>query len=737
MAGKREMTALCCIMAMMQLSGGAAHADEIKENGEKKKATLDKVVVTATRSEKDLEMAPGSISVVTQEDIEKRNIGTIDQALNNVAGAVATRSKGFMDTHASVNLRGFNGQNRTLVMMDGMVLNDPYSGGVLWPAVSPEIIQQIEIAKGPASSLYGGYAMGGVINMITRMPEKREFTFKSGYGSGLGGSEAPENVHKVYVSYGDKIKDKFSILLSNNYTATDGYRNNYNIQSVNPAASGISGANSTTSYTGAKRYNIGDKGQNGYWHDNLALKMQYDVNSRTKIKFSFMRSENGYDYRYPNSTLYNAAGKNVYSYGTVKEASYNSGPGGDEQYTFNLGVETELAKAKLKFNLGHFYQAHAWYITPDSSTSTRNGGPGKYSDTPTSSYTADLQAVYPVTNSHMVTIGGAFRTSEANTTEYALSNWLNGDARGAVSYQSRGNDRNFALFAQDEYTILDNLVLYGGFRQDWWETYNGYNTDEGAVSGRSNSSFSPKGSLVYKPFEGTVFKISGGKAFRAPTINDLYRTVVNHGSGGKTTAGNSALNPETTLSWDVSVEQKLWQGAKFKATYFENYISDLIYSKTFSSTYSQKVNAGKAESKGVELEAEQKVSDWMRVFANYTYTDAVIKENSADTASVGKKVTGIPPHMVNVGANFTYGPLDTMVSMRYMSKRYGQSDNSDTVSNVYTSYDAYITTDLKFRYKIASWLTASLAIDNVFDEQYYSYYKAPGRSCYGDLTFKF
>lgn len=130
------------------------------------------------------------------------------------------------------------------------------------------------------------------------------------------------------------------------------------------------------------------------------------------------------------------------------------------------------------------------------------------------------------------------------------------------------------------------------------------------------------------------------------------------------------MKPETTTSWDVGIEQGLWRGAKVKATYFKNYLKDLIYSKTVSSTLQEKINVGKAESKGVELEAEQRFDKWLRLFANFTYTDAVIKKNEAKPSTEGKKMTMMPERMFNIGGEFEKDPFSVSLTGRYVSKRY-------------------------------------------------------------------
>ena len=710
-------------------------------NAGEKETRLEEIVVTATRTEKELETAPGSVSVVTKENMEKRNIKTVDEALNTISGVFDRRGKGLMDTRSQVSLRGIPGQMRTLILLDGMPINSAYTGEVQWGGLSPEDAERIEIVKGPFSSLYGGYAMGGVVNIITKMPEKREFTIKSGYGSSWDRDEAMDDMRKFYLSYGDKFKDKLSLFLSYGYKITSGYPTDFNVQSSKPSA-GITGWSYTTNNEGATRYLIGDKGDNRWWDDNIAIKSEYDFSKTSKINLSFVRNRYEYNYYDPHTYLGNAAGNEVWSYGTVKESSFLSGSGGREQNIYNISYETESSPLKTKLSLGLADQEKSWYVTPGTTAATtRSGGPGKVSETPSGSCNADIQFTLPLLERHILTFGGSFRHGWADTEEHNLTNWKDEDSKTTLSYQSKGKDRTYALFIQDEIMALDKLTVYLGFRQDWWETYDGYANQVGTAGypknydSRDASSFSPKAAIVYNPFEKTSLRTSIGKAFRPPTVYELYRTWTS--SSGVTYAGNPELKPETTTSWDIGIEQGLWKGAKIKATYFENYMEDLIYRKTVTPTYQELINAGKAESKGVEIEAEQRFGKELRLFANFTYTDAKIKENNAKPETVGKRLTDVPEKMFNAGAEFEKGPFFASLTGRYVSKRYSNDENKDTVNNVYTSYDPYFIADAKVSYKLTKFAAVSLSADNIFNREYFAYYKAPGRSWFGEITLRF
>jgi iron complex outermembrane receptor protein len=700
---------------------------------------LEEIVVTATRTEKELESAPGSVSVVTKDDIKKRDIKTVVEALNTTTGVYINSTKGLLDKSSYITLRGIPGSNRTLVMVDGITLNNAYSGSPRLGGFAPEDIERIEVVSGPFSSLYGGYAMGGVVNIITKMPEKREFTLKTGYGSSWDRGDAMDDMRKVYLSYGDKFKDKASLFVSYGYKATGGYPSDLNVQSSQPTA-GITGWSYTTSNQGNTRYLIGDKGDNRLWDDDITLKAGYDFSKTSKVNLSFMRTRFEYNYDDPHTYLRDASGNEVWAYGTVREASFLSGAGGEINNVYNLRYETQFSDVKAKLSLG-LVEQEFWYVTPGSTAATtRSGGPGKGNKRPGNIYNADLQLTFPLFERHILTFGGSFRHSKGGEEQYNLTNWKDEESETTLAYEAKGKDRTYALFLQDEIIILDNLTAYIGFRQDWWETYDGYINQVGTAGypknydSRTASSLSPKAALVYKPFKKTTLRTSVGKAFRPPTVYELYVTLT---ISGITYAANPDLKPETTTSWDIGVEQGLWKGAKIKATYFENYLEDLIYSKTVTPTYSEKINVGKAESKGVELEAEQRFEKWLRLFANFTYNDGKITENVAKPQSVGKKLSYLPEKMFNVGADIEKGPFSSSITGRYAGKRYTDDENRDKVNNVYGSYDPYFTADAKVSYKITKFASVSLSVDNIFDKEYFAYYKTLGRSWFGEMTFKF
>ncbi len=747
---KRRIAILLALLA--STAPMSTHAEEQK-NGE---TSMDEVVVTATRTEKSIADAPGSVSVVTGKEMKKRNVQSLDEALNMLPGVFDNRIKGLMGTTSTVTFRGLSGSGRSLMLLDGMPLNDAYSASQPWGGLRAQNFSQIEVVRGPSSSLYGSNAMGGVINFLSYMPEKREFSLSGGYGDALAGDNAMRNLWSTYASYGDRI-GKWRLYTSFGYRSTDGYRSGLVTASSAPASgSGITGAIPTYSNTGVRKYIVGDTGKNGWWDYSAAFRAQYDFTDTNNVRFSWLRTANKYSYSDPRTYLRDSSGNPVWTYKSsanktvVSESSFLAGDGSSVQDVYTIHAEAQVGTVKGKFLFGINDQNENWYNTPASATLA--GGTGTKSDSPSRTYFTDLQLSAPVMEKHVLTGGFSFRYDTTDSNNYPLSNYKDPDAvSGASTQWGGGATQTYSGYLQAEIALLNNLTLYAGAREDLWVSNDGYAgfTGTGATSEtyreKSKTAFNPKGALVWKPLEGTTFRVSGGKAFRPPPLNQLYKTWISTSTLTKYNA-NPDLNPERLVAWDVGVEQKLWQGAKISATYFENYISDMIYNVSLGTTtdiggktYANKryVNVGAAETRGVELAAEQNFGKYLRLFAGYTYTDSAITEYDPNPKLVGKQLQQAPRHMVNMGLDASYGPASFFASGRYISKRYNTDDNTDQVSGVYGSYDPCFIVDLKTSYKVTDHATFSLSVNNLLDRQYFTYYVSPGRSFFANLDLKF
>jgi len=716
---------------------------------EKKEVKLEEIIVTATKTEKAIEDVPASVNVVTKEDIEKRVIRTLDDAVNNYAGVYVHRTREIMDTPTdSISLRGIPGNRRNLILLDGVPFQDPQGGTLKFGGLNFEDIERIEVVRGPFSSLYGGLAMGGVMNIMTKMPEKREFVFKTGYGTGFNRGKALDDLRKIYLSYGDRIlSNKLNFFISYSYEVTNGFPTTFVLSRVQPP-SALIGWNVTSDPTGEKRFLIGDTGDQKGYSGGLKFKLRYDFDDKTIVDLSFSRIYGSSSYDTPHSYLRDSAGNMVWNYGTppnvVNQSAFLAGMIKKEINFYSLSFERDFNPLKMKVSIGLHDSEKYLFTTPCVGTvtgcgatafATITGGPGLTHNTPAESYNLDAQFILPLFKSHILTFGGSYKTAKASTTQHELSNWQDEGSKTNFKYETKGKEKGYSFFVQDEILLLQNLTAYLGVRYDWWETFDGYENDVDTKTiksypSRSDSNISPKVSVVYKPFENTILRTSAGTAFRPPMNIELYRRFMTPGSF---VYGNPNLKPETTTSWDIGIAQKIWEGSEIKVTYFENYLKDLIYSRDTGQKIGMRsvvemVNAAKVESKGVEVEIEQRINKMFKVFGNFTYTHSEITENPAKPATEGKMLTGLPEKMFNIGLEFEKGPLSASLVGRYRSKAFGNDENRDNISNVYGSYDPHFVADAKISYKLTKYATLSLTLDNIFNREYYYFYKQPGRS---------
>ncbi|MDP1997241.1 MAG: TonB-dependent receptor, partial [Gallionella sp.] len=311
--------------------------------------------------------------------------------------------------------------------------------------------------------------------------------------------------------------------------------------------------------------------------------------------------------------------------------------------------------------------------------------------------------------------------------------------------QTAGEDTSYALYFQDEITLTDHLMAYLGGRYDTWST-EGFIEQVAATpapgaykniySARSQTHFSPKVSLVYRPVDATTVRGSVGNAFHTPNLRDTFGWWTPQ--TGYSYTPNPDLKPETVTSWEVGVEQQVGGDTLLRATLYENRLKDLIYRTQSDALMTQGVaNAGAAKVRGIELEVRQKLTGGLTAFANVTYNDSKITENSANRATEGKRMTNTPQQMANIGLQGAKGPWSGSLGGHYVGKVYANDVNADTVSGVYGSYDAYFVADAKIAYKVKDSITLSLSINNLMDRKYYQSTLAQGRAFYGEAALRF
>ncbi len=147
----------------------------------------EEVVITANRTETRLGETPASIVTLSADEIKQTAAPTIDDALRQVAGFSLFRRTGSRNanpTAQGVSLRGVgaSGASRSLILLDGVPLNDPFGGWVQWSRVPPIAVGRIEVLRGGASSLYGSDSLSGAVNILSKKVERKYIFSGETYG---------------------------------------------------------------------------------------------------------------------------------------------------------------------------------------------------------------------------------------------------------------------------------------------------------------------------------------------------------------------------------------------------------------------------------------------------------------------------------------------------------------------------------------------------------------------------
>ncbi|MGA2319007.1 MAG: TonB-dependent receptor [Thermodesulfobacteriota bacterium] len=186
---------------------------------QEKEVTLEEVVVTATRDTEEIRKIPASVTVITKEEIEHSNAQTTVDLLRDKAGVVVSDYYG-TGKNASVDIRGFGetGLLNTLVLVDGRRVNEIDLSGVDWTQIPLDQVERIEIVRGSGSVLYGDNAVGGVINIITKKPEKPFSANAEVVGGSYGYNKESASVSGKW--------GPLSAILNASHNSTEGYREN-------------------------------------------------------------------------------------------------------------------------------------------------------------------------------------------------------------------------------------------------------------------------------------------------------------------------------------------------------------------------------------------------------------------------------------------------------------------------------------------------------------------------------
>ncbi|MDR2508326.1 MAG: TonB-dependent receptor, partial [Candidatus Accumulibacter sp.] len=703
---------------------------------------LEEVVVTASRIEQSTLEAPASVSVVSAEKLRETGAARPTDALTaKVPGFYFRGPTGTADrvnTGSNHSLRG-QSMSRVKIMLDGVSLADGNSGqnrSLL--GIEMDDIERIEVVPGASSALYGSDAIGGVVNIITKVPTKQEINVK--YIRGFD----EVKYDRYSASYRNRWESGLAASFSAGYEEREGSAKQNQVWSIMSSYASRNPKDVSTNTAGQTTYLIGDRGAIPSRVSRVNGKVFYNLDAKSRLYAGFGYYEVKLGYKDYHQYVSGAAL-------TPSTLWNSSNPTYNEEFRYYAGYDGKLGKNfDLKASLS--YASQDYYYVGSGTGATLHGGPGTQTGTPTKNLEGSAQLGYGAGKAHYLIFGVSSMRNELNRKAYAVSDWRHPEnSHTALRDRTDADSRIDAFFVQDRIFVTDALTLYAGGRFDRWTTDGTVTNATGTLkSNASKSAFSPKLAAVWRWDDTLSFRGSIGQAFRAPTNNDLYALSV---STNRLLIPDSNVKPEKATSIDFGVEKALSGKGFVKAAVFHTRLKDMLYRKltpydgaynylgsamSAVTHYAKMSNAGESVTKGFEFSGEMPLTSWLRASASYTWTDAKItKDESGITSLKGKVVRYVPKNMVSIGFDAKWRDWSANLMTTYLGRQYATEDNTDRIDNVFGGQSRYWLSNLRLGYRIDKNFRATLAINNLFDEKYYEYYLMPGRNVSLELRGSF
>ncbi len=326
----RSLVSLISLMSMLTINVANATDNPVNNNtannNKAPTATLDTIVITATRTPTKTSNLVAQTTVIDETDLQRYQGQTVFEVLKNQAD-ISTKQNGGMGTVNNLYLRGYDNKH-ILVLIDGIRYSSASTGQSALNLIPTSQIERIEILKGASgASIYGADAMGGVIQIFTK-----KGTDNNAFSASIG---AGTNKHYSYGATANFANDNTNLLLSANHTQTNGI-------------------NATTTNNNA--YNI-DK--DGFNSDNFGLGLHHKVNDKLNFGLTALYSNSKVDFD-GGSNQQNTHSKNKngsaqiygeYQYADKSSIKLQYGQSIDKSESVNTGWDSDYKTNQQQINL--------------------------------------------------------------------------------------------------------------------------------------------------------------------------------------------------------------------------------------------------------------------------------------------------------------------------------------------------------------------------------------------------
>ncbi|MDV8155705.1 TonB-dependent receptor domain-containing protein [Acinetobacter bereziniae] len=695
---------------------------------------LATIVVSAAGYEQKLKDAPASITVITEKDLKDKRINSIADALVDIEGVDISPQAG-KTGGLNIRIRGMDAEY-SLVLIDGRRQNStgditPNGFGESNNSFIPPIsaIERIEVIRGPASTLYGSDAMGGVVNIITKKVSN-EWTGSSTIEATLLPNSSNFGNQRAVDSFitGPIIKDLLGIQLRTRKAERSQSNVGYLDQNDNVVELGM-GNNPTKSEI-----------------DTVGARLTLTPTKQHDLSLEYEKTDQWYD---------NSKGQ----LGT-------------------LGANGGYDKAK-EFNRNRIVLAHTWRNkigTLDSSisnTQTETIGrlipsraqAGSNAINPrlleSKDTIFDTKLATQYFDAHNITLGGQ---------------WWDASIKDGLRVNKDVSFKQIGVFAEDTWALTPSLALTTGLRFDNHDTFGSF--------------WTPRTYLVWNANDNWTLKGGYSEGYKAPRLERLTNGIYNVGGQGRTPLfGNPNLKPETSRNLEFGTYFNNQSNFDANITAFYSQVKDKIVTgptertcdakdaiikadcekymasigtpwlmqsgDTGSRTWSVRrpINAQKADIYGIETGLNWEFVPTWKLGLNYTWTETEIQ----DKALGNPPLNDTPKHIVNASMKWQADDkIQLWARGEYRSERarYTSSYNNLTATEkgVYDAlgdFKAYALMHVGSNFNVNEKLDIGVGLYNVFDKNFIDYQKVgslyynqysntqEGRRVQLSTTFKF
>ena len=637
--------------------------------------SLDTLIVTATRAPQSVDRVAFSSRLIDGDDIRTAPTATLDGALRAIPGfSLFRRSDSFSanPTAQGVSLRGLgpSGASRSLVLLDGVPLNDPFGGWVLWSHLPRESLAGAEVVRGGGATAWGNAALGGVVQLLTSPITGNSARLSTSLGSFTTRSAEFGATHTA---------GQGAVQLLGRAFSTEGF------SLVAPERRGAIDAPAASNHSWLT----------ARWRTPLTATLEATVTART---FEETR-HNGTPYQ-RNGSRANFASVVVTSTPT-KAFSWNGtayAQTGSFASTFSAVNATRTAETP----------ASDQFAVPSTAAGASWSGAWTHAAGARTNFGLDARAVRGETRENFTYTAGAY-----------------------TRQRFAGGRQTFAgLYALHEQPLGRALVATFGARLDDWRETDGHRRESITATGalarddvypdRDGLEFSPSAGLVWTASKELRLRAATQQAFRRPTLNELYRPFR---AGSNVTEANPALGTERVTSAELGAD---WTRGPLTlgTAVFWNELHDAVGNVTIArgpGTFPivgtlpagglgrQRLNLDRTRVRGLELSAAWRATDRLRLTAEALLDDATVRRATASPALAGKRVAQVPRHSATLGAGWRIaGGLTLTPRVRWIGAQFEDDENTLRLGEV-------VVADLGATYPLGRGLELFLNLENLGD----------------------